>query len=152
MYLFFASGGQRRWIEMSITAAGGGKMPMYPRWVRIHNREERLFRASKRICPKMRPHSIRRRQHPLKISHLPNFPSWRRHAIVWILLKFSIISQIQPHYKRYFCISSDGSYDNFGGGNSSDSKTWHESKLDIIFVDKIANSTYPSDFAAHQGV
>ena len=24
--------------------------------------------------------------------HPPNFSSWRRHAIIWILLKFSIIS------------------------------------------------------------
>ena len=84
----------------------------------------------------MRPHSIRRRQHLLKISHPPNFSSWRRHAIVWILPNFSIISQIRPHCKRYFCISSDSSYVKFGGN-----KTWHESKLDIIFVDKTSNST-----------
>ena len=85
-------------------------------WVRIHNREERLFRASKCICPKMRPHLIRRRQ------HLPNyFPLSRKFAR---LVSDIFVSQAMVHNAKF-----------------SDSKTWHESKLDIIFVDKNTNST-----------
>ena len=103
-------------------------------WVRIHNGEERLPRASKRICPKMRPHPIRRRRHLPKI-----FPLSRKFARLSPkfarLVSDIFVSQAMVR-RRLF----------------SDSKTWHESKLDIIFVDKIANSTYPSDFAAHQGI
>ena len=52
-----------------------GRMNTRLRWVRIHNREERLPRASKRIYPKMRPHLIRRRQHLPK-----SFPLSRKFA------------------------------------------------------------------------
>ena len=91
-------------------------MNTHPRWVRIHNRRERLPRASKHICPKMRPHFVRRRQHLPKI-----FPLSRKFARIVsdIFVSQAIIRRRQ-----------------FG-----DSKTWHKSKLDIIFVDKNTNST-----------
>ena len=84
-----------------------------PRWVRIHNQEERLPRASKRICPKMRPHPIRRRRHLPKIFPLS-------HKFVRLSRKFSrIVSDI--------FVSQAIVHMQLGGGTS---KTWHKSKLD----------------------
>ena len=70
----------RRTKKMIYPPPAAGRMNTRLRWVRIHNREERLFRASKRICPKMRPHLVRRRQqHPRRRHDSPKvFPSSRK--------------------------------------------------------------------------